>query len=220
MAEWAEHRSFDTLAGPYRTIVADPPWQYRKAASASESSRRNYAEDNYQTLAMREIAALPVRALAAEDALLFLWTTAPRLYGDRGETDFNPVHVMEAWGFDYRTTMIWHKLGSPGMGAYFRIDHEFVLVGIRGSVQVPPAQRPSSILAAPRRGHSEKPEAFYLLVEQMYDGPRLDLFGRKRRLGWDVFGDQIHPQDLLPLEEAVNPRDGKPRDVFRPLAAD
>ena len=148
------------------------------------------AEAHYQTLSMREIAALPVRNLADENAHLFLWVTVPRLYGDRGDRSFTPVDVMEAWGFEFKTMLTWVKSGSPGMGWYFRGQTEHILFGVEGHLPILPAIRQPNYLVAPRSGHSGKPDAFGDLVEQVSPGPYLELFARRQRLGWDTWGNE------------------------------
>jgi len=172
----------------YRTIVADPPWRYQK--DTSMGAKPGAAEAHYQTLSMREIAALPVRNLADENAHLFLWVTVPRLYGDRGDRSFTPVDVMEAWGFEFKTMLTWVKSGSPGMGWYFRGQTEHILFGVKGHLPILPAIRQPNYLVAPRSGHSGKPDAFGDLVEQVSPGPYLELFARRQRLGWDTWGNE------------------------------
>ena len=174
----------------YRTIVADPPWQYLKSA-VTEGKSRLYAEDRYATMTMEKIAALPVREVAADNAHLYLWVTNPRLYHDRHDHQgTTPYDIMRAWGFDYRTTLTWVKGNGAGMGAYYRIDTEHVLFGIRGNAPIAPSNRVSNVFYAPRRGHSEKPEVFLDLVEQISPGPYLELFARRVRLGWQGWGEE------------------------------
>jgi N6-adenosine-specific RNA methylase IME4 len=114
------------------------------------------------------------------------------LYGERNDHSISPVNIMEAWGFDYRTTLVWWKTPGLGMGSYFRTDTEFVLFGVRGGdCQIAPRLRKSNLFRAARRGHSQKPEHFYDLVESVSPAPRLELFSRAHhRLGWDVWGNE------------------------------
>jgi len=178
------------LSPPYGTIVADPPWQYRKAARTAPKppGNRDWVDDLYSTMTMPEIAAMPVVDLAATNAHLFMWTTNPRLYGDRGDLSINPAHILEAWGFRYVSLLTWVKGGSPGMGSYFRGDTEHVLFGVRGKAPIPPELRESNVIMAPRGGHSVKPDAFGDLVEKVSPGPYVELFARQPRLGWDSWG--------------------------------
>lgn len=181
------------LSGPYGTIVADPPWRYRKSKQPKDTVHsRTFVSDLYDTLSMREVAALPVEELAAPDAHLYLWVTVPRMFGERDDrVGFGPFQIMQAWGFRYVTMLTWHKVGAPGMGSYFRIDTEHCLFGVRGHAPVPPAKRLRNLIAAPRGKHSEKPGALLDMAERVSPGPRVELFARRRRPGWDAWGNQL-----------------------------
>jgi len=184
------------VADRYATVVADPPWRYRKDGRDRVGDRTygagvlRWAEQNYRTMSNAEIQAIPVREWVAADACLFLWVTSPRMYGERSDRSIDPADIMAAWGFTYTTTLVWEKLGAPGLGNYFRVDTEFCLFGVRGSVRIAPAMRESNVIRAPRTSHSTKPDAFYELVERVTPEPRLEMFARRRRYGWDVWGDQ------------------------------
>ena len=161
----------------YRTIYADPPWRYQRAG------RRGAAEKHYRTMALEAICALPVADLAEPRGChLHLWTTSLKLP--------EAFRVLDAWGFRYCSSLIWHKTGRIGMGTYWRIDHEILLLGVRGSL---PFARHDirSVIALPRGRHSEKPEGVRILVEAVSPGPRLELFARKHTPGWDVWGDEV-----------------------------
>jgi N6-adenosine-specific RNA methylase IME4 len=166
---------------PYRTIVADPPWAYDRAGGLGNGRA---AADQYPTMTPDAIRDLPVESYADGDAHLYLWVTNLKL-DEAGAFD-----IVRAWGFRYVTMLTWHKLGAPGMGWYFRGDTEHVLFGIRGSLPIPPAIRESNHFAASRTGHSAKPDRFYELVERVSPGPYLELFARRRRYGWDVWGNE------------------------------
>jgi N6-adenosine-specific RNA methylase IME4 len=170
----------------YRTIVADPPWFYTRSTGLGG---RRAAADNYPTMANAEIAALPVAEMADESAHLYLWVTNPRLFREAGD-ECGPRDIMAAWGFRYVTMLTWHKLGAPGMGWYFRGDTEHVLFGVRGAAPIPPASRLSNHFAAHRQEHSAKPDRFYEMVERVSPGPYLEMFARRRRYGWDVWGNE------------------------------
>lgn len=170
----------------YRTIVADPPWFYERAGGLGG---KRAAADNYPVMSNADIAALPIADMASEDAHLYLWVTNPRLFQEAGDA-LGPRDIMAAWGFRYATMLTWHKLGAPGMGWYFRGDTEHVLFGIRGQLPIPPEIRVSNHFAASRREHSVKPDRFYEIVERVSPGPYLELFARRRRYGWDVWGDE------------------------------
>jgi len=142
-----------------------------------------------------KIAALPVREVVARDAFLFLWTTSAHLL------DGSSPKVACAWDFEPKTTMVWVK-GRPapgawpmlhfGMGHYVRGAHELVLVCRRGGARVRRRDVPS-VLFAPRSRHSAKPEELQDIVEQLCPGPRLELFARRLRPGWEAWGDQAAP---------------------------
>ena len=182
----------------YRTIVADPPWRYRSTdiltrgwhAASVETKKPRSAEGHYTTMTNEEIAAISVGDLAADDAELYLWVTNPRLYGERSGGP-SPLEIAEAWGFTYKTLLTWVKTGAPGLGFYFRGCTEHVLYCTRGEIKIAPGRRESNVIIAPRGRHSEKPDAFYDLVERISPGPRLELFARRARLsGWDYSGDE------------------------------
>jgi N6-adenosine-specific RNA methylase IME4 len=182
----------------YRTIVADPPWRYTSSdiitrgtthTASVETRKIRAAENHYQTMSNDEIAALPVREQVADDAHLYMWVTNPRLFRGRFDS-MGPIDIVEAWGFDYVTLLTWHKLGAPGMGFYFRGDTEHVIFARRGKAPIPPSVRVSNHFAATKGRHSAKPDRFYEIVERVSPGPYLELFARRRRYGWDVWGNE------------------------------
>ena len=185
------------LSPPYSTIVADPPWRYRKSPQGNGTVHsRTLVSDLYQTMSMRELAELPVAELTANNAHLYLWVTVPRLFGERDDKEgFGPFHIMQAWGFRYVTMLTWHKSGAPGMGSYFRIDTEHCLFGVRGHAPIPPTKRLRNLISAPRGRHSEKPARLFEMAEAVSPGPRLELFARVRRPGWDSWGNELSSFD-------------------------
>ena len=160
-------------------IYADPPWRYEFVESESRA-----IENQYPTLAIDEICALDVPSISNDDAILFMWATSPKLA--------EAMQVVTAWGFTYRSSAVWVK-PQLGMGYYFRQQHELLLVATRGSINAPaPENRPRSVHEAPRQKHSQKPEAFYGLLEAMYpDLPRVELFQRAPRDGWNGWGNEV-----------------------------
>ena len=164
--------------GSYAVVLADPPWSYDFLPSESRATERHYP-----TMALEEIKALPVAGLAADDCVLFLWATAPKLA--------EALEVVAAWGFTYRTSAVWVK-DKIGLGRYFRSQHEYVLVATRGEPPTPvPANRPPSVFEAPRTRHSQKPTVLHELVEKMYpSAPKIELFARCRREGWEAWGNE------------------------------
>jgi N6-adenosine-specific RNA methylase IME4 len=186
----------------YATLVIDPPWRYGPGTLPPSTHGGRTAEDNYPTMTNRDILALPVGDLAADDAHLYLWVTNPRLYGERDDDSINPNDLMKAWGFVYKTCLTWVKR-QVGLGFYFRGKTEHVLFGVRGRLPVPPSNRRPNVFetecdgdglafVAPRGpgGHSSKPDVFYDLVEATSPGPYLELFARRQRLGWATWGNE------------------------------
>jgi N6-adenosine-specific RNA methylase IME4 len=160
----------------YPVIYADPPWRYEYSKAKSRA-----IENQYPTMSLDGIQAL--EPPADDDAILFLWATSPKLA--------EALTVMEAWGFEYRTCMVWVKR-KIGMGYYARQQHELLLIGSRGSFPTPePSNRPASVVEARQGKHSVKPSLFYEIIEAMYpefDGLRIELFQRKPRKGWHGWG--------------------------------
>ena len=165
--------------GQYPVIYADPPWQCEDRVSTSGD-----AETRYPTMDTDEVKALPVGKLATNDAVLLLWCPAAKFA--------DAIEVIRAWGFDYRTNIVWDK-GCVGPGDYCRSKHEHLCVAVRGHAMVPPVEgRPDSLIRAPRGEHWEKPAVFYEIIERMFPKmPRIELFARKRRDGWAAWGDQL-----------------------------
>jgi N6-adenosine-specific RNA methylase IME4 len=168
--------------GPFPVLLADPPWQYD--SGTTDPSR--VIENQYPTMPLDEICALPVSDIAHQDAVLFLWATPPMLP--------EAMQVLDAWGFQYKTCAIWDK-GSIGPGYFFRQQHELILVGERGSMPRPAAStRPSSVIKAARSGHSEKPAAIYTIIESFYpDLEKVELFARGKnvRPKWHRWGNEV-----------------------------
>jgi len=171
----AESRTLDEM-GIYSVIYADPPWSYDHPIS---DSRR--IENQYPTMSIDEICALDVPSISADDAILFLWVTTPML--EKG------FRVLNAWGFEYRTSMVWVK-PSIGMGQWVRQRHELLLIGVKGNIPTPrDGDKPDSVIEAPRLEHSKKPEIVYEIIEKMYpELPKVELFSRNKRNGWETWG--------------------------------
>lgn len=175
----------ETETPPYRTIVIDPPWRYRDNHRTSPGRRASQAaQEHYATQSREWIAALPVDELAGEDAHLYLWVTCPLLF------EVAPADLAHGWGFEYKTTVTWVKTGGLGLGHYFRVCTEHALLCTRGRATVPPSLRERNHVIAPKTRHSSKPDAFYDMVERVSPGPRVELFARRARLGWDYWGDE------------------------------
>jgi N6-adenosine-specific RNA methylase IME4 len=131
---------------------------------------------------LEEIKAMDLPA--DDNCVLFLWVTAPFLA--------DAMHVLKAWGFTYKTGAVWDK-ERLGMGYWFRIQHEHLLIAVRGDVKTPyPENRVSSVIRAPRGEHSKKPECVYDMIEKMFPGERyLELFARTTRDGWSSWGNEV-----------------------------
>lgn len=211
----------------FKTVLADPPWQFqnRTGKMAPEHKRLN----RYGTMNLDEIMALPVSQVAADAAHLYLWVPNALLP--------DGLRVMQAWGFQYKSNIVWHKVrkdgGSDGRGVgfYFRNVTELVLFGVRGKNirTLAPGRRQVNLLATMKREHSRKPDEFYPIVEACSAGPRLELFARGPRDGWKVWGNQaeeytptwptyanhsqahrtVEPADIGPF-----PRDAKGLSLF------
>lgn len=174
----------------FKTILADPPWQFqnRTGKVAPEHKRLN----RYGTLSLDDIKALPVAQAAADTAHLYLWV--PNALLPEG------LAVMEAWGFKYKSNIIWQKIrkdGGPdgrGVGFYFRNVTEILLFGTRGrnARTLQPGRTQVNILSTRKREHSRKPDEQYPLITSCSPGPHLEMFARGKRDGWAIWGNQAH----------------------------
>jgi N6-adenosine-specific RNA methylase IME4 len=179
----------------FAVILADPPWRFQVYSEVTGSSRA--ASNHYAVMDLADIQSLPVaNYLAARDAALYLWTTAPFL-----EKAFT---VIAAWGFKYSTGLVWTK-DKRGTGYWCRSQHEHLLIGRRGRFRAPkPADRPSSVIQAPRREHSRKPDEVYQIIERAYPGlSKIELFARHARPGWAAWGDEA-PVGTAPARIVVD----------------
>jgi N6-adenosine-specific RNA methylase IME4 len=173
-------------AGRFPIIVADPGWTFEHVIESRA------VENHYATLDLAAICAFTdpagrsVADLATDDAMLFLWAPNPKI--------LEAGAVIEAWGFAYRTKITWVK-DRLGLGYYVRDQDESLLIARRGTFPVPAEpDRPPSVISAPRpKQHSAKPGIFYEIIETMYPGvgPRLELFARRPRPGWVVWGNEV-----------------------------
>lgn len=171
----------------YGAILADPPWQFSNRTGKVAPEHRRLRR--YPTLTHQVIQALPVAQIAAAQSHLYLWV--PNALLQEG------LEVMAAWGFQYKTNLVWHKIrkdGEPdgrGVGFYFRNTTELVLFGVRGRLRtLAPGRTQVNVIKARKREHSRKPEALYDLIEACSPGPFLELFARGRRPGWTQWGDE------------------------------
>jgi N6-adenosine-specific RNA methylase IME4 len=163
----------------YSVIVVDPPWPIEKIR---KRVRPNQVEMDYPTMTLDEIKSLPIGALAENPCTLFLWTVDKYLYQSRA--------ILEGWGFKYHLTMAWDKTNGLAMYGFNR-QTEFILVGFLGKHDAYPKRKTirTSFTAKSKR-HSEKPDEFYQSLAVL-PGNRIDVFARKPREGWDVFGNEV-----------------------------
>lgn len=194
MSEWLFG---DLRRGNYKVILADPPWQFNslwggrpKKTEAGYASRA--IDAHYDTMSIEEIMALPVRDLAAEDCVLFMWTCWPVLN--------KSFDVLKAWGFTYKTCAFSWMKADPyrlfadektpfaGMGYWTRANTEPCLLATRGRPKRLHADVRQGIIA-PRREHSRKPDEIHGRIERLVAGPYCELFARQRRPNWDVWGN-------------------------------
>jgi N6-adenosine-specific RNA methylase IME4 len=174
----------------YQTIVADPPWDYgtKRWASITHGGKGPRVERDmpYACMTLDAIKDLPVAAMADDDCRLFMWTTNRHLP--------ESFAVLHAWGFTYAQNIVWRKTGNPSPfagGGVAPVHHEHLLVAKRGAPKVL-ANLASSVIDAPAAvfGHSTKPECFQDYIEQVSPGPYVELFARRARFGWDVWGNE------------------------------
>lgn len=172
----------------FSTILADPPWRFTNRTGKMAPEHRRLSR--YRTMTMEEIGSLPVGQITAPVAHLYLWVPNALLpWG---------LHVMQAWGFDYKSNIIWHKLrkdgGSDGRGVgfYFRNVTEMLLFGIRGknARTLAPGRRQVNYIGSQKREHSKKPDQQYDIIETCSPGPYLELFARGAQPNWAVWGNQ------------------------------
>jgi N6-adenosine-specific RNA methylase IME4 len=172
----------------FSTIVADPPWRFTNRTGKVAPEHRRLSR--YETMTLEEICALPVGSAVADTAHLYLWTPNALLP--------DALRVMSAWGFQYKSNIIWHKIrkdgGSDGRGVgfYFRNVTEVMLFGVRGknARTLAPGRRQVNMIETRKREHSRKPDEQYELIEACSPGPYLELFARGERTGWTVWGNE------------------------------
>lgn len=193
---------FESIPGQFGTVLIDPPWRFvnRTGKMAPEHRRLH----RYPTLSFDEIAALPVGALAVPQSHLYLW--CPNALLAEG------LRIMQAWGFAYKTNLVWYKIrkdGGPdgrGVGFYFRNVTELLLFGVKGKLRTKQAGRKQvNILISRKQEHSWKPDAQYRIIEACSPGPYIELFARRQRTGWTCWGDQAESYEAArPLIPTYN----------------
>jgi len=163
----------------YQVVYADPPWRYEHPPMGMTKKSIEY---QYETMTLDEIKDLEIPF--DDDCVLFLWTTSPKLK----ET----FEVIEKWGFEYRTCMVWDKV-NIGTGYWFRSQHELLLVCLKGHISPPDTSlRLPSVYKEKKKGHSVKPDFIRYHIERCFpDKNKLELFARNRVDGWDCYGNQL-----------------------------
>jgi len=179
----------------YKTIVADPPWKYGKWGTGSSKALVQTDEAEplpYDSMTVDEISSLPVGEISDKDCELYLWTTGKYLH--------DAFHVMAAWGFKYCQTLTWCKAPMGlGQGGAYCPTTEFLLLGRKGKMPKGKKREDSTWWQVKRqKRHSQKPEFFQDMIERVTDGPRLEMFARREREGWDVFGNEVENSISLP----------------------
>ena len=180
----------------YQIIYADPPWKYNSRAN-HKTKFRGGACGHYDLMSMEEIKELPIRELADENCVLFLWVTFPYLK--------EQIKLFEHWGFEYKTLgFSWLKQNPKnrklffGVGYYAKSNCEVCLMGIKGKMK-PVSNKVSSAILSPREEHSKKPDEVRDRIVQLFgDIPRIELFARQKTPGWDVWGNEVESDiDLM-----------------------
>ncbi len=177
----------DKVQDRYATILADPPWQFQNRTGKMAPEHKRLLR--YPTMDLQEVAQLPVGRVAAAQSHLYLWV--PNALLSEG------LEVMRAWGFTYKTNLVWFKIrkdGGPdgrGVGFYFRNVTELILFGVRGNLRtLKPGRTQVNLFSTRKREHSRKPDEIYDLIEACSPGPYLELFARFRRDGWNQWGNE------------------------------
>lgn len=168
--------------GKFRVIYADPPWEYPRDQHSKEE-QETVLRSHYESLSMDELGGMAVKDIAADDSVLFLWATSPKIE--------DALDLAGMWGFDYKASIVWDKV-KHNVGYYVSVRHEFLLICTKGSCLPDVPELHDSVVSIERTEHSEKPEYFRDLIDKMYpNGPRIELFARTQAKGWTIFGDQV-----------------------------
>lgn len=184
----------EIVGNEFATILADPPWRFTNRTGKMAPEHRRLSR--YGTMDLEEICALPIEEATAPTAHLYLWV--PNALLPEG------IKVMEAWGFSYKTNIVWHKIrkdgGSDGRGVgfYFRNVTELILFGVKGknARTLAPGRRQVNLIATQKREHSRKPDELYDVIEACSPGPYMELFARGTRPGWTAWGNQADKYEI------------------------
>tara|TARA_Y100000592_G_C5447338_1_gene306722 strand:+ start:44 stop:1180 length:1137 start_codon:yes stop_codon:yes gene_type:complete len=177
-----EKGNLPKLKGLYDVVSVDPPWNYEgqsKEITSFDSIGRRVANP-YPEMSTQEIKEIKLPLM--DDAIVFLWTTHKFLP--------DAFEILKEWGLEYKATIVWNK-EKIGMGAWFRMQCEFCLLGIKGKPYWDNTKH-RDIVIEPRRQHSRKPDSFFDIVNEITLGRKLEYFAREKRKGWDIFGNDIN----------------------------
>jgi N6-adenosine-specific RNA methylase IME4 len=173
----------------YKTIYADPPWPEYGGGKIKRGADRHY-----ELMTVKQIKELTINQIAEDNCHLYLWVTNNYLKAG--------LEVMEAWGFNYKTTITWVK-DKFGLGQYFRGQTEHCLFGVKGCLPYKvidgKRQQGRTVIVAPRKTHSEKPEEMRQMIESVSYGPYIELFARQLTKGWDSWGNEIPEHEQLEI---------------------
>lgn len=172
----------------FGTILIDPPWRFtNRTGKIAPEHRRLH---RYPTMSFAEIAALPVGEVGDEQSHLYMWSPNALL--------LEALQIMKAWGFTYKTNIVWYKVrkdGGPdgrGVGFYFRNVTELLLFGVKGRLRtLKPGRTQVNIIVTRKEEHSKKPEGIYDIIEECSPGPFVELFARQRMTGWTAWGNEV-----------------------------
>jgi len=178
----------------FRVLYLDPPWTIPTPSKSKNGGAKWFHEGKVLSVEQLTLASLP----AMDNSMIFLWSTASNLH--------LAIPTMAAWGFQYKTCLIWVKVskaGNPimGQGGFLRHAHEQLLVGVRGKVPIRDKTVRSVIMTPPNRSACRKPVGVYDIIERMVDGPYLELFARTRRPGWFVYGNDVEGGSDISIPE-------------------
>jgi N6-adenosine-specific RNA methylase IME4 len=178
--ETLQAKAKELPAEKFQVLYCDPPWQY------SNSGLNGSAESKYPTMATEDLCNMKIKTITAENAVIFMWATNPLLE--------DALKLMNAWGFEYKTNMVWTKdrQNFGKLGFYIWGQHELLLIGVKGSM-LPIGDKPNSIITGSNNIHSKKPETVYEIIEQMYPELKyVELFARNTpRENWIKWGNEV-----------------------------
>ena len=180
------------MAGRYRCIVIDPPWDQGKTGKRAVRPTQGFRLE-YATMTFDEIVSVDVADWAAGDAFLWLWATNRRSRSSGRPIIQQAFDLMEAWGFRYYTMITWDKGTGPCPFGPYQITTEHCLFGYRGKCIFPKdsSGQMKTLFAAKSSRHSEKPAVLYKYISDYFPSPRLDVFARRRHIGFDAWGDEV-----------------------------